>query len=94
MTYLEIERDALTVREKEIQTLKLVGDKLLQERDWIQEQIRKTVITSPIAGIVLTSDIEAIEGDRVSVGSPVLELAQLKEWQARVFCARGGYFKN
>ena len=85
MTYLEIERDALSVREKEIQTLKLVGDKLLQERDWIQEQIRKTVITSPIAGIVLTSDIEAIEGDRVSVGSPVLELAQLNEWQARVF---------
>ena len=85
MTYLQIERDALIVREKEIQTLKLVGDKLLQERDWIQEQIRKTVIISPIAGIVLTSDIETIEGDRVSVGSPVLELAQLNEWQARVF---------
>ena len=85
MTHLEIERDALIVREKEIQTLKLVGDKLLQERDWIQEQIRKTVIISPIAGIVLTSDIETIEGDRVSVGSPVLELAQLNEWQARVF---------
>ena len=85
MTYLEIELDALAVREKEIQTLKLVGDKLLQERDWIQEQIRKTVIISPISGIVLTSDIETIEGDRVLVGSPVLELAQLNEWQARVF---------
>ena len=85
MTYLEIELDALAVREKEIQTLKLVGDKLQQERDWIYEQIRKNTIISPISGIVLTSDIETIEGDRVSVGSPVLELAQLNEWQARVF---------
>ena len=29
--------------------------------------------------------INAIEGDRVSVGSPILELAQLRDWQARVF---------
>ena len=85
MTYLNIERDALTVRAREIQTLKLVAERLRQECDWIREQIEKTALISPIAGIVLTADIEAIEGDRVSVGSPVVELAQLNAWQARVF---------
>ena len=85
MTYLNIERDALTVRAREIQTLKLVEERLRQECDWIREQIEKTALISPIAGIVLTADIEAIQGDRVSVGSPVVELAQLNAWQARVF---------
>ena len=85
MTYLNIERDALTVRAREIQTLKLVEERLRQECDWIREQIEKTALISPIAGIVLTADIEAIEGDRVSVGNPVVELAQLNAWQARVF---------
>lgn len=85
MTYLHIERDALTVRAREIQTLRLVAERLQQEYDWICEQIEKTAVISPISGIVLTADIEAIEGDRVSVGSPILELAQLRDWQARVF---------
>ena len=47
----------------------------------VKSQIEKTSIRSPIDGVILTEDLELKEGLTVKIGEPILEVADLDNWQ-------------
>lgn len=75
---------AVEGRRQEIRTLERLHEKLLQDRSLLQYRLARTVIRAPVAGTVLTGDLQKRRGDRVQAGEALLELAELNGWQAEI----------
>ena len=75
---------AVEGRRQEIRTLERLHEKLLQDRTLLQYRLARTVIRAPVAGTVLTGDLDRRRGDRVQAGEALLELAELNGWQAEI----------
>lgn len=84
---LELARQRLAGVEayrRELKTLEKTGEKLLQDRSLLIARLEQALIRAPVAGAVLTADLERRVGDYLHSGEPLLELAQAGRWQARV----------
>lgn len=72
-------------------------DLALERRTWAQfdverralwQQLENTVIRAPVAGTVLTGDLEFRVGDRIDAGDALLQLAAHGAWTARVLISQ------
>ena len=75
---------AVEGRKQEIRTLERLHEKLLQDRALLQHRLARTIIRAPVAGTVLTGDLDQRRGDRVQAGEALLELAESNGWQAEI----------
>ena len=82
----------VTLRQLEANEARIT-DLQLERQTWIQldaerravwQQLESAVIRAPVAGVVLTDDLEHRTGDRVQAGQALLELAEDDAWTARV----------
>lgn len=76
--------EGLDVGQRELETLERTREKLVQDRALLIQRLGQTLIRAPVAGTVLTADLERRPGDYLQAGESLLELAQDSRWQARV----------
>lgn len=76
--------DGLDIGRRELETLDRTREKLVQDRALLIRRLDQTLIRAPVAGTVLTADLERRPGDYLQAGESLLELAQDHHWQARV----------
>lgn len=86
---IEIERSqrrliALDSRKEELTTLKQMYGKLQAKACLLKSHMEKMKIYAPVAGTVLTRDLEKRIGDHLVAGESIVELAELDDWQAQV----------
>ena len=76
--------EGLSVGRRELETLDRTREKLVQDSSILIRRLDQTLIRAPVAGTVLTADLERRPGDYLQAGESLLELAQDSRWQARV----------
>lgn len=76
--------EGLSVGQRELETLDRTREKLAQDRALLIRRLDQALIRAPVAGTVLTADLERRPGDYLQAGESLLELAQDSRWQARV----------
>ena len=89
-TKIEIEKNRrrlkeIDTRRQQIQTIKQVQEKLIQEILFLENVQRKTRLEASCEGTVLTPDLHLRIGDRVQAGEIILELGDMTDWQAILY---------
>jgi len=77
---VQVELDK-AIRPADIKSLKYSLERLQSQMDFIQWQIDKCHVKSPIDGTILTDQLELREGITVKKGDPLFEVADLENWQ-------------
>jgi multidrug resistance efflux pump len=75
---------ALDSRTEELQLLKLTHEKLEVAHRLLLSHLKQMHIYAGVSGTVLTRDLDQRVGDRVQPGETVIEMAEWKDWKARV----------
>ena len=73
--------EAARGREHEIDVLRRIHEKLLQDRALLQHHLSATILRAPARGVVMTGDLAKRVGDRVQAGEAILELAGPEGWE-------------
>jgi HlyD family secretion protein len=58
---------------------------MLAQRRLLDERIRRSAVRSPTSGVVLTDQPERFVGVVLREGEPLLEVAELRQWQLEVY---------
>jgi multidrug resistance efflux pump len=82
--YAKRRLNALDSREQELSSLTQIYEKLQMDRHLIQAHLENLKVYAPVAGTVLTRDLDKRVGDRLQAGDAIVELAELDGWQAEV----------
>ncbi|MBJ7390161.1 MAG: efflux RND transporter periplasmic adaptor subunit, partial [Chthoniobacterales bacterium] len=63
---------------------RLQSERARNERQLHEERLARTIIKSPMAGIVMTPDLDSRKGDAVSEGTPIAVVADPSEWRLNI----------
>ncbi len=88
---LEYQTAQTTIAQAEaaVNQAKAVRDQAMAARDILKVQLTKTEVFSPIAGVVLTRNIEP--GEMATVGAPLLVIGQLESLKVTVYVPEDRY---
>ena len=71
-------------RNQELETLAKLGEKLDHELDMIRRKIEQSTIRCDAEGVILTGELHMRVGDQVLAGERIIEIAELRHWQAEL----------
>ena len=65
-----------------------------QENKNAQQDIARAELRSPIAGIILTKDVDLRRGEVLPIGKDFCEVASLEDWNLQVDVEEGGFWRG
>ncbi len=79
-----LKRDQSIPGSSEQKTSELQIKRLENSLDLVSSQIERCQVRSPIEGVILTADLERLEGQVIGKGETICEVASFDQWQLRL----------